>query len=85
MVKLGIDTHETPVNMSVLNGGWTPKGLVTGISLMHESGTGGGPKYGFPAQMPLTTIDGNVNLLDNETYWQKRVCAIDDYTLKVHY
>jgi putative alpha-1,2-mannosidase len=73
MVKLGLDTYEEPVNQSALNGGWTPKGYVTGISLMHESGTGGGPKYGFPAQMPLTRIDGDVNLLDNRTYWQTRV------------
>jgi hypothetical protein len=46
MVKLGIDTYEEPVNQSALNGGWTPKGWVTGISMLHESGTGGGPKYG---------------------------------------
>lgn len=73
MVKLGLDTYEEPVNQSALNGGWTPQGYVTGISLMHESGTGGGSKYGYPAQMPLTAIDGDVNLLDNRTYWQKRV------------
>ncbi|KAF1998529.1 glycoside hydrolase family 92 protein [Amniculicola lignicola CBS 123094] len=73
MVKLGIDTFELPVNQSALNGGWTPRGRVTGISMLHESGTGGGPKYGFPAQMPLTTIGEGVNLLDNETYWQTRV------------
>lgn len=73
MVKLGIDTYEEPFNQSALNGGWTPQGFVTGISLMHESGTGGGPKYGYPSQMPLIAIDGNVNLLDNRTYWQKRV------------
>jgi len=30
-------------------------------------------RYGFPAQMPLTAIDGDVNLLDNRTYWQDRV------------
>lgn len=86
MVKLGIDTYEEPVNQSALNGGWTPRGRVTGISMLHESGTGGGPKsvpervvleiligsrYGFPAQMPLASLDG-VNLLDNRTYWQTR-------------
>jgi hypothetical protein len=73
MVKLGVDTYEEMVNMSVLNGGYTPQGYVTGISLMHQSGTGGGPKYGFPSQMPLTNIDGDVNILDNQTYWQNRV------------
>ena len=75
MVKLGLDTYEEPLNQSALNGGWTPQGYVTGISLMHQSGTGGGPKYGFPAQMPLTSIDGDVNLLNNRTYWQRRVRA----------
>lgn len=77
MVKLGLDTYEEPINQSALNGGWTPQGYVTGISLMHVSGTGGGPKYGFPAQMPLTLINEDVNLLDNRTYWQKRVSAVN--------
>lgn len=45
MVKMGLDTYEEPINQSALNGGWTPQGYVTGISLMHESGTGGGAKY----------------------------------------
>ncbi|KAK3680163.1 hypothetical protein LTR78_000540 [Recurvomyces mirabilis] len=40
--------------------------------MMHESGTGGAPKYGIVPQMPLTTLDG-VNVLDNTTYWQSRV------------
>lgn len=40
---------------------------------MHESGTGGAPKYGVIAQMPLTSIAHPVNLLDNTTYWQRRV------------
>lgn len=73
MVKLGIDTYEIPINQSALNGGFTPKGKVTGISMLHESGTGGGPKYGYPAQMPLTDIGKSVNLLNNLTYWQDRV------------
>lgn len=47
MVKLGLDTYEEPINQSALNGGWTPQGYVTGVSLMHESGTGGGPNMGF--------------------------------------
>jgi hypothetical protein len=74
MVKLGIDTYEEPINQSALNGGYTPKGYVTGVSMMHVSGTGGGPKYGFPSQMPLTVVDG-VNIMDNRTYWQTRVCT----------
>ncbi|KAL9049807.1 MAG: hypothetical protein Q9162_007015 [Coniocarpon cinnabarinum] len=73
VVKFGIDTHDSPANESANNGGYTPNGNVTGISLLHESGTGGGPKYGFPAQMPLTSVAAPVNILDNQTYWQPRV------------
>lgn len=41
---------------------------------MHESGTGGAPKYGLIPQMPLTSVESPVNLLDNLTYSQPRVC-----------
>ena len=53
------------------NGGYTPDGFVTAITLLHESGTGGGVKYGVVGQMPLTTLEG-VNVLDNLTYMQPR-------------
>lgn len=42
-------------------------------AMMHESGTGGAPKYGVVPQMPLTSIEAPVNLLDNQTYAQSRV------------
>jgi putative alpha-1,2-mannosidase len=77
MAKVGIDTYELNLTTQTINGGWTPLGLVTGISMMHESGTGGPPKYGIISQMPLTTIDAPVNLLDNTTYWQKRTVVND--------
>ncbi|KAJ9130912.1 Glycosyl hydrolase [Pleurostoma richardsiae] len=73
VVKLGIDTYEANMSFSTLNGGWTPQGKVTAVSMMHESGTGGFPKYGVISQMPLTTVGAPVNVLDNQTYWQSRV------------
>ncbi|KAI6899081.1 alpha-1,2-mannosidase, putative subfamily [Hortaea werneckii] len=73
VAKVGIDTYEDNVTYSTINGGYTPNGHVTGISMMHESGTGGAPKYGLVPQMPLTTVDEPVNILDNRTYWQDRV------------
>ncbi|KAK7749665.1 hypothetical protein SLS53_000243 [Cytospora paraplurivora] len=82
VVKVGIDTYEGLGKYSTTNGGWTPKGNVTAISMMHESGTGGAPKYGIIPQMPLTDIDPPVNLLDNRTYFQPRV--VDD-TARVGY
>lgn len=72
VAKVGIDTYETNVSFSTINGGYTPKGLVTAVSMMHESGTGGSAKYGIISQMPLNTLNG-VNVLNNRTYWQKRV------------
>ena len=40
--------------------------------MLHESGTGGAPKYGVIPQMPLTTLE-NVNIMDNLTYMQPRI------------
>lgn len=77
VAKVGIDTHEGLGKYSTLNGGWTPEGNVTAISMMHVSGTGGAPKYGIIPQMPLTSIDPPVNLLDNRTYSQPRAVAQD--------
>ena len=73
VVKVGIDTYEDNVSYSTLNGGYTPNGRVTAISMLHESGTGGFPKYGVVPQMPLTDVSPPVNLLDNTTNWQQRV------------
>jgi putative alpha-1,2-mannosidase len=73
VVKMGIDTYETNPQMAVLNGGYTPEGNVTGVSMMHVSGTGGCPKYGVISQMPLTTTAAPVDILNNRTYWQHRV------------
>ena len=73
VAKVGIDSTAANWSTAVLNGGWTPDGNVTGISMMHESGTGGAPKYGLIAQMPLTSVDSPVNVLDNLTYSQPRV------------
>ncbi|KAJ5549124.1 hypothetical protein N7513_006358 [Penicillium frequentans] len=73
VAKVGIDSTAANWTTAILNGGWTPDGNVTGISMMHESGTGGAPKYGLIAQMPLTSVEAPVNILDNQTYSQPRV------------
>jgi putative alpha-1,2-mannosidase len=73
VAKVGLDTTAANWTTATLNGGWTPDGNVTGISMMHESGTGGSPKYGIVSQMPLTSVELPVNVLDNLTYSQPRV------------
>ena len=54
VVKLGPDLYTGSDSYS----GYQPTGNVTGYSLMHESGTGGAPKYGVVAQMPVI---GNIS------------------------
>ncbi|EZF32100.1 hypothetical protein H109_07623 [Trichophyton interdigitale MR816] len=55
-----------------VNAGYSPDGNVSAISFLHESGTGGAPKYGVISQMPLSTLD-RVDVADNRTYMQPRV------------
>ena len=49
MVKLGADVFSGVDNYS----GNSPNGNFTGFSMMHESGTGGAPKYGVVSQLPV--------------------------------
>ena len=62
MVKLGPDLFTGSDSYS----GDEPFGNVTGFSMMHESGTGGAPKYGVVSQMPwmgdITNPLANLNI-----------------------
>ena len=49
IVKLGPDLYTGLDSYS----GYQPYGNFTGFSMLHESGTGGAPKYGVVAQMPI--------------------------------
>ena len=53
VVKLGPDLYTGTDAYS----GYLPTGNVTGVSMMHESGTGGAPKYGVVSQQPIV---GNI-------------------------
>ncbi|PHH66804.1 hypothetical protein CDD81_5936 [Ophiocordyceps australis] len=55
MVKLGPDLYTGSDSYS----GYQPTGNFTGFSLLHESGTGGAPKYGVVSQMPVVGIVSN--------------------------
>ena len=54
VVKLGPDLY----NGGDAYSGYLPNGNVTGISMMHESGTGGAPKYGVVSQQ---VVVGNIS------------------------
>lgn len=49
MVKLGPDLYTGSDSYS----GYAPTGNFTGFTMLHESGTGGAPKYGVVSQMPV--------------------------------
>ncbi|KAI0538343.1 glycoside hydrolase family 92 protein [Xylaria digitata] len=49
MVKFGPDLYTGSDSYS----GYQPSGNFIGFSLLHESGTGGAPKYGVVSQMPV--------------------------------
>ena len=53
--KLGPELHTGSDAYS----GYLPTGNVTGFSLIHESGTGGAPKYGVVSQMPVSGAIAN--------------------------
>ncbi|KAF9629758.1 hypothetical protein BFW01_g10961 [Lasiodiplodia theobromae] len=50
VVKLGIDVSSGTTDAY---SGYLPTGNVTGFSMLHESGTGGAPKYGVVSQLPV--------------------------------
>lgn len=49
MVKLGPDVQDGTTDAY---SGYLPSGQIFGFSMMHETGTGGAPKYGVVSQMP---------------------------------
>jgi hypothetical protein len=59
VVKVGIDTYEDNVTYSTLNGGYTPNGRVTAVSMLHESMT---------TYRPLPS-----SATDNNERWDRRV------------
>lgn len=60
MVKLGPDVASGTTDAY---SGYLPAGQIWGFSLLHESGTGGAPKYGVVSQMPVTAAASVANPL----------------------
>ncbi|CAM9014535.1 unnamed protein product [Wickerhamomyces anomalus] len=71
MVKMGVDIIGSASGNAY--SGYANDGFITGISMMHESGTGGAPQYGVAGQLPLV---GDVDVgIDNA---QQRFANISD-------
>lgn len=52
VVKIGVDVNPPP-GAGDSYSGFNHLGKITGFSMMHESGTGGAPKYGVVSQFPI--------------------------------
>lgn len=52
VVKIGVDVNPPP-GAGDSYSGFHHLGKITGFSMMHESGTGGAPKYGVVSQLPV--------------------------------
>src|ERR1700712_1001862 len=78
-VKLGPDFD----GLDAAKSGYMPSGKLTGLSLMHVSGTGGSPKYGTVSQLPIV---GPVPNLDGNFYVERAspdVGSIGSYKLSL--
>lgn len=69
MVKMGIDVQGSAHGNAY--SGYANDGHITGISMMHESGTGGAPQYGVVSQLPLVgdvdvRVDNSQSRLHNK-------------------
>lgn len=63
-MKLGPDLYTGTDSYS----GYQPTGNFTGFSMLHQSGTGGAPKYGVVSQMPVVgTVENPLSDAMNDT------------------
>lgn len=86
IVKLGPDLYgHTEVFPGQFVGtdaysGYLPDGNFTGFSMLHESGTGGAPKYGVVAQMPVVgEVENPLSDAMNDTRAEPDVSAVGYY------
>ncbi|CCH46755.1 putative secreted protein [Wickerhamomyces ciferrii] len=72
MVKMGVDV--SGASSGDAYSGYAPDGYITGISMMHESGTGGAPQYGVVSQ--LASVGDDVDVTKDQS--QTRLSNISD-------
>lgn len=75
MVKLGPDLYTGSDSYS----GYQATGNFTGFTMLHESGTGGAPKYGVVSQMPVVGDIENPLLDHNDTRASTDVTRVGYY------
>lgn len=76
MVKLGPDLYSG----SDASSGYQKDGNFTGFTMLHESGTGGAPKYGVVSQMPVIgTVENPLSDAMNDTRARPDVTEVGYY------
>lgn len=75
IVKLGPDLYDGSDSYS----GYDTDGNFTGFSMLHESGTGGAPKYGVVSQMPVLGDIVNPLADHNDTRAQADIAEVGYY------
>lgn len=75
IIKLGPDLYTGSDSYS----GYQSTGNFTGFSLLHESGTGGAPKYGVVSQMPVVGAIENPLKDHNDTRAAKDEARLGHY------
>lgn len=76
MVKLGPDLYTGSDAYS----GYQDHGNFTGFTMLHESGTGGAPKYGVVSQMPVVgTVDNPLSDAMNDTRAKADITEVGYY------
>ena len=76
IVKLGPDLYTGTDAYS----GYLPTGNFTGFTMLHESGTGGAPKYGVVSQMPVVgSLDNPLSDAINDTRASKDFTEVGYY------
>lgn len=75
-VKLGPDLYTGTDSYS----GYQPTGNFTGFTMLHQSGTGGAPKYGVVSQMPVVgVVDNPLSGMMNDTRASPDVTEVGYY------
>ncbi|ODV96523.1 hypothetical protein PACTADRAFT_15059 [Pachysolen tannophilus NRRL Y-2460] len=80
MAKMGIDVYGASAGDAY--SGYAVDGYIYGISMMHESGTGGAPEYGVVAQLPLVG-DVDVSTSVAQTKKTKDVATVGYYKVEL--
>ena len=82
MIKPGIDVSDSTFGDSY--SGYAPNGKIIGISMMHESGTGGAPQYGVISQLPFTDESIDDEVLNSNSEFGLERSNIDNSTIGVY-